>query len=255
MPRRRKRAWIKYSRKVKAVIQSSLGSNFFIILRSAVVQNNLNKQAVYNGHTVMGLNGAATDTNDVSQIFDRAIAASLLSQKDSGRLMVTGWMAETQVVNSGTAPAYLDMYYWRCTRLVPAALNKFENVWSNALTDMTPNFPIGGSALDIADYGITPFQGVSRHCQIWKKVRTKLEAGEVTQVETRSGRNYYRMWGFDEEYSMAPRCTEGIFFVFYGVPTTTAAFGDTCTLRFATNVNYTWKVLENAVNYGATTQV
>jgi len=130
MPRRRKRAWIKYSRKVKAVIQSSLGSNFFIILRSAVVQNNLNKQAVYNGHTVMGLNGAATDTNDVSQIFDRAIAASLLSQKDSGRLMVTGWMAETQVVNSGTAPAYLDMYYWRCTRLVPAALNKFENVWS-----------------------------------------------------------------------------------------------------------------------------
>lgn len=252
MPRWKKKPWIRFSKKVKAVQLSTVGSNYHIILRQATVTTSVQKQFFYEGHTVNGLNGSVTGFNDVSQIFDRAVAQAIIQQKDSGKLIISGWMAETQVINAGASTAYLDMYYWRTKRLLSTVLNTFSSLWANQLADLTPTFPLGGSALTNVSYGVTPFQGVSKNFTIWKKVRTKLDPGEVTQIEQRSGRNYFRSWGFDEEYTAAPRCTEGIFMVFYGTPSATNSIADAVTLRFSTNVNYTWKAVQGATNHGGT---
>lgn len=203
---------------------------------------------------MMGLNGDV-DTNDVSQIFDLAVTSGAIAKKDAGKIMVTGWMCETQVVNTGTQGAYVDMYYWRAQGRNMAPLPSVADVWVNGLSDLQGLFPLGGSALDIADYGVTPFQSpnLSRIVRIWKKTRVFLPPGGVTQVETRSGKNYVRNWSVDEEYSF-DKCTEGILMVCYGVPSNTNPTADPAFLRVSTNKNYTWRVISGATMTGGTTQ-
>lgn len=253
MPRRKRVAWKRFSRKVQAVDLKSLGSNYHVITRQEVLTSAGDKQIASHIHTVLGLNGDGF-TNDVSLLFDRLLGANPnVSDKDASRLIVKGWLAETQVLNDGGTTCYLDLYYWRCKKPVPAALDSVRSVINNSFTDMASNFPLGGSSMSMTDYGVTPFQApqFSQSFQVWKKIRTKLGVGGVTQIETRSGKNYFRSWGHDEEYS-TDRCTEGVFMVAYGTPTALNTTSAPVTLRFSTNVNYTWTYKENAVQSAGT---
>lgn len=252
MPRRLRGRWAKFVRKVKHVSTTLQGSRFQVILKTNLVSSLANKQAATTVHTVMGLNGSAY-TRDVSDLFDRALVETGAAAKDNLKIVVKGWMIETQVKNYGLNDAYIDMYYWRCKKTIPAAIGDSAAAWGNGLSDLAPDVPGGGSTLDLNDYGVTPFQspGFSKTIRVWKKVRVKLAAGQTTQIEQRSGRNYYRAWSHDEEYSM-DKCTEGILFVFYGNPSEENAFADPVSLAFATNANYTYKIIDSATNAGGT---
>jgi len=253
MPRFRRKRWGSFKKRVKAVIGSTVASKYTVFVQSVTIASVANKQASSSCHTVMGLNGAVNQTDDVSSLFLAAFNAGLLQTQRSGRIVVTGWLCETQVYNAGSNAAWVDMYYWRCKRRVSTVLPNFSTVWSNALADMSGVIvPAGGSTLDVADYGVTPFQGpeLAKSVQIWKKTRALLPVAGVIQVETRSGKNYMRDWTNDEEYSM-DTCTEGVFFVVYGVPGANLN-ADATTVKFSVNKNYTWKVVENASYMGAT---
>lgn len=260
MPYRRRKRWISFKRKVQAVTQQMTGKLQNIILRGGNVTSLANKQTGYGGHCVMGLNGDG-DTNDVSYLFDRAntfLGGGFL--KTAMKIQVTGWMCETQIQNESAAETsspsgvWCDLYYWRCKRRISSITDSFLGVWTEALGDLSSTVPIGGSILDWNDYGITPFQGgLAKGITIWKKVRTYLPPGGVTQIETRSGKNYSRVWGTDEEYSM-DTCTEGVFMIFYGTPSTTNATADPVNVRLSTNKNYTWRIIQNNINAGGTSQ-
>lgn len=254
MPRARRGRWAKFVNKVKHVATTLQGSKFQVILRNDAVTTAPNKQGSTTIHTAMGLNGSAF-TGDVSKIFDRALSITT-ALKDNLKVVVKGWMVETQVKNIGPNDAYIDMYYWRAKKAIPVAIADVGSAWGNGLSDLAGNFPLGGSTLDQADYGVTPFQspGFSKTIRVWKKIRVKLSPGATTQIEQRSGRNYYRAWTHDEDYSM-DRCTEGILMVFYGTPSGANPTADPVTLAFSTNANYTWKMIESATNSGGTTQL
>lgn len=255
MPRFRRRRWVRFNRKVSAVIQKHVGSKYTVLLRNVAGTSAANKQGQSSIHTILGLNGSSTDTNDVSQLFDAAVNAGFITTKLSGKLMITGVLCETQISNESVGEVWLDCYYWRAKKPLTTAIANMGALWTDALTDLASIAPIGGSTLDPSDYGVTPFQGpqLAKQVRIWRKTRTLLPVGGVVQIETRSAKNYLRSWTFDEDYSM-DRITEGVYFVWYGVPTAVNTTADNTAIRFSTNVNYTWKVIEDAQFHGGTNQ-
>lgn len=196
----------------------------------------------------MGLNGLGGEFDDVSVIFDNALAegaftdGGALGLKASGKLIISGWMVESQILNDSSTHAYIDMYYWRCKR--PTANGVIAQM-TEGIGDMGV---AGATAVTTTTYGFTPFQvpQFSRTTQVWKKVRVKLAPSGVTQVGTRSGKNYIRNWGVDEEYSMDRNCTEGILMCFYGAPSGSAAVASPITLRISTNKTYTYSWVSTA---------
>lgn len=262
MPARRRRSWVRFTRRTKAVISKSLAPSFLIRLRGETKTSLSNKQEYYQGHGVLGMNSGLAAFQDGSALQARVgeIATGQLFEPD--RFIVSGWMCETQVVNNGTSVAYIDMYYYRTKKDVPVPFfgNGFGSpaaVWDIGNAVMSSNVPSGGSTLDKFDYGVTPFNNstFAKYIQITRKVRVKLGPGGVTQVETRSGRNYFISWEDNSGKAMTKNMTEGIFMVFYGTP---APLVDTVaqpvTLSFSTNVNYTYRMLQSTAVTGGTTQ-
>lgn len=259
MPYRRKRQWKNFTRKVQHVLQKTTGSKFTVITRKGNATSPAGAQGYFNIHTVMGLNGSASTSEscrDVSHLFDLAVQAGIINQKNAGKIVVTGFMAETQIHNIGSEDVWLDCYYWRCKKPVPksTATDGFGVLWAESMTDMLGIFPPGGSKPNPNSYGVTPFQGgnqMAKSIRIWKKTRQLIAPGNTIQLETRSGKNYVRSWAFDEEYAM-DRCTEGILFLWYGVPTAANDVSTATSLQFSTNVNYTWHVIMEAQQFSGT---
>lgn len=247
MPRRKRRAWVKFTKRVGAVQLKNVGSNYLVLTRTQTLTADANKQTATGIHTALGLNSASRFCNDMAQI--SAMAGGVSNQSAyPNKFVVSGWMMETQIKNDSASQVYIDLYYWRCTKRVPRVIDGLDTDASALVTaglgDLVPANPTGGSSLDIADYGVTPFQSPQfyKSCKVYKKLRVKLAVGGVTQIETRSGRNYFRNYGIDEDYGM-DRCTEGVLMFTYGTPSATNATSDPVTLRLSTNVNYTYKVL------------
>lgn len=257
MPRRKRRVWRRFVKKARAVDLGLSAPNFYVAVRNASISSAANKQTVTDIHTVLGLNGSFS-TSDVRDIATR-VASLTTGTADQQKFAITGWLAETQVVNTSAGVAYLDLYYWRCYKAVPDTVSgtagSAVTLFSLGLADLAGAFPIGGSTLDALDYGVTPYQSpkFSGYLKVYKKTRVKLSGGGgVTQIETRSGRNYFRDYSVDEELSMDKRCTEGILMIAYGTPSATNGTADPVTLRFATNINYTYKVLQRNIITGGT---
>lgn len=255
MPRRKKIRWRKFVKRARAVDLGLSAANFLVLTRQQTLNTSPNKQGYGNIHTVMGLNGD-TSTQDVYQIALR-VAALTSGNYYQTKFAVTGWLAETQVVNTSSSVAYLDLYYWRCHKTVPQLIGGSSGgasrLFQHGLLDLTASFPLGGSSLDPTDYGVTPYQSpqFSGYLKVYKKTRVKLSPGGVTQIETRSGRNYFRNFEVDQENAM-DKCTEGIFFICYGSPTAANPTADNITLLFSTNINYTYKILQRNVLTGGT---
>lgn len=262
MPARRRRGWVRFQRKTKAVLSKSLAPSFLVLLRGETKTSLSNKQEYYQGHSVLGMASGLTAFQDGRAVLDRVadIAAGQPYQPD--RFIVSGWMCETQVVNNGATTAYIDMYYYRCKKDVPVPFfgNSFGSpaaVWDVGNSVMGGNAPVGGSTIDKFDYGVTPFNNsfFAKYIQITRKVRVKLGPGGVTQVETRSGKNYFISWEDNSGKAMSKYKTEGIFMVYYGTPAPTIdTVAQPVTLSFSTNVNYTYRMLQAAAVTGGTTQ-
>lgn len=210
-------------------------------------------------HTVLGAFGEGGTTDDMNYLLQTAVInadvegpTAVASQQL--KIVVTGWMVETQIVNESSNTAYIDMYYWKCKRNNPAsttgqpAINSIAQLFAESVEDIAINRPVvaGVNKLTSTLYGVTPFQGseFAKTIRIYKKVRVKMAPGGVTQIEQRSARNYFISGSFAEKYSMIQGKTEGIMFVFYGVPTATQNPAPV-SLRFLTNKNYTWRMYQD----------
>lgn len=252
---RRKRRWRGFVKKTRAVLDKTLGSHYYVITRTDTGTAASNKQGVTGIHAAMGLNGSSGTWGDVNQLVTLASTQTGGGAlNDEMKIMITGWLCETQIVNASTVTVYIDMYYYRVKRRIVGSLGDPVTVFAEGLSDLAQQ---GTGTMESTDYGVTPFQSPewAKNIRVWKKVRVKLAPGGVTQVETRSGRNYLRNFGVDEHYS-ADRCTEGILFVYYGAPSSnnesSSAILIAAPLRFSTNVNYSWRLLQDSRQWGGT---
>lgn len=266
MPRGRRRRWVSFVRRTKAVIQKSLASSFFVALRQAILSSANSKQNAYDGHVALQSSTTKTNWNDIPRIHTR-VQELATAQSPTGtnyfpdKFSITGYLVETQITNTGTSTAFIDLYYWRAKRNVAYPFNAVTSLGLNELMDWAmsttqPNFPTGGSTLDRFDYGVTPFQNtvLAKYIQIYKKVRVKLSPGGVTQISQRSGRNHYFNWDYASGQTFIAGKTNGIYMIFYGAPNTTQFVAAPADLVFSTNVNYTYQVLQSAIATGGTTQ-
>jgi len=254
---------VSFVRKTKAVIGKQLAPSFLILVRTADCSSLANKQNYIVSHTVLGAYGSAPLMQDIASIDDRVqamrpAAAEVGMSLRADKFMITGWFAETQLVNVSSSTAYVDCYYWRSVKNFKDAGDgaggtglEFGDLWLRTLQLGGSNFPVGGSALDPLDYGMTPFQSatLAQYCRIWKKTRIKLGAGGTAQLETRSGRNYYIDAEYARNYTFLRGKTEGIFMIVYGVPSTTH-LSEPVRVLATTNVNYTYRVLQGARTTG-----
>lgn len=251
MPFARKRRWVTFRKKVKSIVAGQVAPYFNVFVSQSTVTSGINAQTSSAQHTILG--GAGGDLNELFGI-------ALLNAKSEGpalgstaaqnlRIVVTGWLAETVITNLETFPVFVDMYYWRCKKDVPTAIGQVNVLWAESLSDIRANesTTVSTTTLSTTDYGVTPFQGTqfAKHVQIWKKVRVKLAGGSVTQVEQRSGKNYYRRWNTDEHFSILRGCTEGILFVHYGAPSSVDLVARSAALQVVTNKNYTWRIMDD----------
>lgn len=251
MPARRRRRWVRFSKKVQHVIGKSVAPKFNVFTRGETFTSLGNKQVVIANHTVLGGNGASPHTNDITDLVRIAQGTMPLETTDPSttlspwRIKVTGWMIESSITNNSVHTIYIDMYYWRTKRDVPAAIESVSNLWEESVADLARNSGLSTNAIATIDYGITPFQGVqfAKNVNIYRKQRIKLAPGGTTQVEQRSGRNYLFDYGFVEHYSMVRRATEGILMVAYGSPDPAFVLARDVNITMSTNVNYTWRVL------------
>lgn len=263
MPARRRRRWVRFQRKTKAVIAKSLAPSFLVRLRGETLTTVVDKQAWYQGHSVLGMNSSHIYFQDGNALNARVAALASGGAYAPDRFIVSGWMCETQVVNNGGSTAYIDMYYYRTKKDVPTNFqgNLFGSpvaVWDVGNAQIAGNVPAGGSLIDSNDYGVTPFNNsmFAKYVQITRKVRVKLGVGGVTQVETRSGKDYYIAYEDMQGKAMAKWKTEGILMVAYGTPDVLppGSVARSVTLSFSTNVNYTYRLLRTAAVTGGTTQ-
>lgn len=265
MPARRRKPWVRFVKRTQAVLQKAIAPVFQIRLRSGQVSSAANKQGIFSPHTILGSYSTDNSTNDIDYLHDRVSQLAATGEFEPDKFMVTGWLAETQIINEGATTAYIDMYYWRCKHSVPltvgvstgATATTAASIMEHSLFALHPVNPLGGSGLDVTDYGVTPFQGVNfaKMLNIYKKVRVKLAVGGVTQVEQRSGRNYFLDTHFAGNYGMLRGKSEGILMIFYGVPTDTFTTAAPAELRFSTNVNYTVRLMKSATTAGGTNQL
>lgn len=269
-PRRRRRSWVRFVRKTKAVIAKSLAPSFLVRLRQVRAQSASGKQARIVNHTVLGSASLFSESsNDLFRIHERLenlksqpATGSTIGEFSPDRFIVSGWMCETQLVNQGTTTVYVDCYYWRSKRdWTEIGDGEFggsnvDSLLTNLLANQKTNIPLGGSSLQPDDYGVTPFQSgtFSKYVQIYKKTRIKLGVGATAQLETRSGRNHYINWLYAQNATFLRGKTEGIYMICYGIPTNSDQTSAPVDVRGTTNVNYTYRIVQTSTETGGTTQ-
>lgn len=256
MPARRRRPWIKFSRKVRHILGKQIAPNFNVRVYEETLGGAANEQQVSASHTIMGAEGTNPHTDDAKYLIQIAIDNGIITGPgtpaaatgDQLRFIVSGWICETMITNLETYPIFVDMYYWRCKRDIPAStIPSISALFSESLSDLRPNITtsLSNTTLTANDYGVTPFQGTqfAKSVQIWKKNRVKLAGGSVTQIETRSSRDMVVNWGFAEHYSMLRNVTQGVFFIVYGSPDSTDLVARSASCQIVTNKNFTWRML------------
>lgn len=258
MPRRRKRSWVKFSRKVKAVAEKQVASQFQVIRRFERVQQTLsNLQAFTSVFTILGSNGGVPETDDIGDMVSSAFAMAGSTGmtgvvRESIRVHISGWMAECMINNNGTTTAYIDCYYWRAKKDVgrrstdgTAGFNQMSEIFTSGFNQLA--VPTAGPStalpLSLTQYGVTPFQCplFSQAFQVYKKTRVKVAAGGTCQLELRSGKNYYRKFSYDSNYTYLRGVSEGCLFVQYGTPNVASPTSSPTDISYSVNVNYTWR--------------
>lgn len=273
----RKRRYLSFVRRTKGVIAKQVAPSYILINRTASASSFANKQWVYEGHIVL-FNKYPTEFvppptldpfNDIETLETRVtLNAGTTFAPD--RFVVTGWTATTTIKNatSGTVlpPLIVEAYYWKTLRDTP---NDFESgtgsdpypgypggVWTAALEQLAPSVPTGGSTMQISDLGITPFQGptFAKYFRIYKKTRTVIDWGKTATFEQRSSKDVYiDMKRITNVGSIAYK-TEGIFFVIRGAPQDATTGATPVDAAFNTNINYTYRLIQNATSFGGETK-
>lgn len=279
MPARKRKNWVKFTKKVSAVLSAKLNTQCYVVVLGGESTAAANKQNVI-WNSLYGCNGDQY-TDDVRRLCERVNGSGVQTADLNRRIVCTGALFELSLVNvtpSGTATAqappvatevvagtaYIDCYYWRCSRDCPNAgsanpggygVGNVTDLFTAGLAQLTSTAPVGGSPLDILDYGVTPFQSpvFSRFCQVWKKTRIKLAPGGTAQLELRDAKNHWMNWQYHSNKTLDKTMTQGIFIIVYGVPSAgTNTIATPVRVRWSLNKNYSYKVLERSLSGGST---
>lgn len=247
MPRRKKRNWVKFSKKVHAVAEKELGSRTVVFssqptfYNSDPVRHGLAHVAIYGAKStslylndlsgIVGLENAASPTQQLGETVDKttkfifqSAVMDLTMRNTSG-----GYQDAAELLDSNMS-LEVDVYDISSPIV-------WDNGTSGGLPDLKSLFDLGqitntkeiggtGTGIEISNRGVTPFeccQSLSRYrLRINSKKKYFIPAGATATYQIRDPKRHTTSYAHMEKLMGCnkPGWTRNIFIVFKSVPGT-----------------------------------
>lgn len=196
MPRRKKRSWKKFSKKVKAVQLSSLAKRTFVLNDREDNTNDANQQT-WNFYMIYGKNGDPVGTSssygirDLRQISDSFAGSGTNTVNDNQKLQFMSAVLDItfQLDPTATNVVELDVYHIQFNK-APADTRPALSL--SKAQSATPTSTLGAS-LEMEDRGATLFDFPlflsATGCKILKKTKYFLAQGQCITYQIRDPKN------------------------------------------------------------------
>lgn len=251
MPYRKKRRWIRQKRSVNAVLNKRLATNVHMLRFNGTTTNAVGQQN-YIGFALFDTEQRSSLSEAVDRLQPDLPDLMTVIPPKVKKYVVVGSMMNAILRNtSESGVAYVDVYYWRAKRDVPAAeFVSLNSIWSQGFGYNVVNTGLApDSALVHTDPGVTPWANpaMRKFVEIYKKTRIRLGSGQDTELSIRSPKNWYNNGEFfHDQKSLIRGVTNGVLIVFRGGPSATSQ-SESQTLRWTFERTAYYKVLENSV--------
>lgn len=238
MPYRKKKRWVRFSKKVNAVITKALAPKFVVLNDATTGTAAVNTQYTASLN-LYGVEGSATfGPNDMARI-----AAADSEWSDATRIRFESAVFDMTLTNVNTIAVELDVYEF-IYRKDDTSANTVTLI-DRLLVD-SPNIGVG---LTRATVGWTPFDtpGIGKWIRIMKKTKYFVQAGGQMTYQIRDARNrYFNTSEFDQGTFLAKKFfTRGLLLIAKGIPTATDGAG-TVDLSFGVTRSYHYTLLKSA---------
>lgn len=206
MPRRKKSKWIKFTKRVRAVVEKSVGTQSFLFNDTTIVgSESSSNQAVFSCMMYGGSlaneqvnNRGYSDINKIMNIVSPTGPANPTSVSDlarTGKLQFVSAVLDITVKNTASDVLELDMYevYFRGHKDIGQSLGRtIEDAYQGILNAQTEK---GGSPMSVLSRGWTPFNCGAAVTQmgakIYKKTKFFIGSGQVITHQKRDPKSHY----------------------------------------------------------------
>jgi hypothetical protein len=222
MPKRRRRQWVGFVKKVRAVELAAQPLQFYGYARLDRTTGAVNVQT-YRGYMIGGT--TVTNNDELYQIFQQAYNTVSIADAVEHIIYMKSISLDVQVTNTGSAGAVIDVYKLLCRKTFGSASTP-DAQFTAALGELAA--PSGGGSVTTTNAAITAFDAPN-FCSYWKILNKKeilLGAGQVTTMQLRNARNK-RIDGklLTSSPQAVPGYTMCYLFMIRGVPENNAGTG------------------------------
>lgn len=220
MPRRRRRAWKRFGRKVKHVMLQMQPLRMYVSdnLGSRTTWS-ADAQAIF-GATLLGTQ--ITNNDEVLQVFKDAYSTATAAASTSYSIYIKSACLDVQLTNGdATYPCYLDVYYLRPRKPWESA-DQIGSVFTNSYGEMQTI-----TANTATNPAVTAFQNpiFCSYFKITKKVEHLLAPGQTRSLQVRLPMNQYVQGKRLVNEPMMLKNGIALLFMSRGVPQTDGATG------------------------------
>ena len=239
MPRRRRRRWVKFVRKVNAVTLRNQQGLRKVIYHQVLTYAPAIDSCAFGGSLLYTSDGdPVTGHADISNIFRNHLTAAVFNSEND--LTVTGpaqkvlhfesAQLEVTMRNVGSDTAIVEVYRVVCrrqhTQTQASAFNNIGGVYSlgflkqGQIFDIESGQVVGTSVESAVEIGTTPFQS-KRFCEtfkIYSRKKFQIAAGNTVSFILKDARNRVLNAENSRGNLFFPRHTHGYFYQVYGAP-------------------------------------
>lgn len=263
MPRRKRRQWKSFTKRVNAVLAKNLGLRVANIIYGGHMYAPVNSSTVhyegihsFNGQPpTTGTTGASTGLGALNhwlKILARENSTSTTPAVTNKFICQSVAMDIILSNKSETTTAILECYYITSRRDMPSLPTSGDGVeerYNSGFTDLA--LIGGGTPITSSTLGTTPFNApdFAHEWKVYKKTRIQLPPKGVTSIQIRDPKN--RLIRADDVELFATRrgITRGILFQMYGVPDGTNVTS-TASVSISSTCIYNYYELESNDNAG-----
>lgn len=188
MPRRKRKRWVGFSRKVNHVVLQMQPLNTYTVDYPGAVKTIAVNTQVTDGQMIGGV--SVTQNSELLDIFRSAFGSALgINSIDVYKIYLKSMCLDLQLRNSGTNALVVDVYTLMCRRNDKNA----QRIDVQYVNDFAEQGAGSGGTVDVNNPATTPFQN-SSFCKRWKILAKKeilLGAGQVSTMQIRIPHNRY----------------------------------------------------------------
>lgn len=265
MPWRKKKAWKRFSKKVRAVLYSNLGLRIAKMVSPAYISQAADFSTFYSANLyptsgpastvgTVGIAGTSGTGNydDLGMIFARENGSGLIGSLYKGdKFMFQSACLDILITNLYNTPCIIEVYYWKAKDTLGTALtteDTLEELYNVGFAAGSGHMAVigTGTALGANQPGTGPFSNPAfcHYITIVKKTQILLSPSATTTLQLRDPKNH-RIYGETLSNSSVKRgLTRGIFLQCYGAPTSANSYSGT-SLKIFTTRTYHYYALED----------